>query len=149
MKKLLSIILMLGLLAGFSACGDDNNGGGEEFVWGGNWNDPTHPKYQEYQGNYNPIEGIWKIVSVDGEPDTGTGLEFTSGRYYYSLTFEEGTDNYERKAYSTSYGINDKALAVSSGRYWQYWLKDNNNTLVLNVNITSKDGQYNTYKRIK
>ncbi|MFV0536216.1 MAG: hypothetical protein ACK5M3_02465 [Dysgonomonas sp.] len=61
MKKLLSIFLLLTLSFSFSACGGSDDDEPEKFVWGGDWNDPSDPNYKaEYNGKYNPIQGLWK-----------------------------------------------------------------------------------------
>ncbi|SBW06066.1 hypothetical protein [uncultured Dysgonomonas sp.] len=131
MKKFLYFIFICSLCVGFAACGGDDDNP-ENFVWGGDWNDPNDSHYEKYQGKYNPIEGDWKNID-----DASDILRFSSDRMMYSLTLKPN-GNYETAMHLGKYEINNKAFRYGPEGFMTQLYKIENN--VLSIKLVFKEG---------
>lgn len=121
MKKFLSFIFLLSLSFAFFSCGGDDDNPTppepkpEPFVWGGDWNDPDDAAYKpEYEGKYNPIQGLWK-----SDADKDFGLLFTEDFKCYQVFFTSN-GGYVTELFRDKYIINDKAYEYELGNIWIY-----------------------------
>ncbi|NDV96568.1 hypothetical protein D0T84_16835 [Dysgonomonas sp. 521] len=138
MNKLLTIILMLSLSVAFGACSSDDDKT-EEFVWNGNWNDPSDLNYKP--NGYNPIQGLWRKVEGD------IGFYNSDDFKTYQIKFLANGD-YTQNFYS-GYIINDKAFKytdTSDKGAWRY--KVEGDLLYIYPNRTSDD-DVRKYERVE
>jgi len=118
MKKLLSLILLLTLSFTFTSCGDSDEE--EKFVWGGDWNNPDDPNYKpQYEGKYNPIQGLWKA-----DWDKEEGIYFSEDFKVYSVIFYPN-GLYKKELFRDKYIINDKAFTYVPNEIWRYKIENN------------------------
>jgi len=111
MKTYLHILFLLIFCFGFTACSsDDDNGGDEEeekpFTWNGDWNDPSHPQYEKYKGNYNPIVGDW----IDVDDSNNIRFIYKEDFSIERSTFDRTNNKWETKILTDQYQINDIGL---------------------------------------
>lgn len=126
---------MLSLSVAFWSCGgsdgddDDDNGGGKEpveFVWNGDWNDPSDPNYKK--DGYNPVKGVWRYGN------STSGIKYTEKFEIYSLTFYSYNEYEER--YIGKYIINDKAYRYGEANITdRYTIKADMMTVYFSLNI--------------
>lgn len=145
MKKFLYFIFICSLCVGFAACGGDDDNP-ENFVWGGDWNDPNDSHYEKYQGKYNPIEGDWKNID-----DASDMLSFSSNRVMSFLGVRPNGEYYA--ILSLEYIINNKSF--SQGKEYNpetfgntYLYKIENNTLSIKQ-IQPVTEEWKKYKKSK
>jgi hypothetical protein len=122
---------------GFVSCGGDDNDNPENFVWGGDWNDPNDPNYKPE--GYNPIQGDW--VNVD---DISDMLSFSSDRVMYGLTLKPN-GKYEVVINLGKYEINNKAFRYGPEGFMAQLYKIENN--VLSIKLVLKEGDEQEWKR--
>lgn len=115
MKKLLPIVLC-GLILSITSCSngyDDDIDSWSGFEWQGNWNDPAHSKYGEFEGNFNPINGLWRMSA------SNKGLYFSDDFKLYSVEFLENGE-YTKEIISQKYQINHSSIMPVQDEYWLY-----------------------------
>ncbi|NDV80162.1 hypothetical protein [Dysgonomonas sp. 511] len=119
MKKLFYILLLFCVPFVFPACGGDDDDD-KIFQWEGDWNDPEHPMYQVYGGNYNPVKGVWV------HPNNEEGGYFSEDFKYYSIVFlPNGT--YQKITSGTDYQINNTTIRYfSRSESYQYYRLEKN-----------------------
>ncbi len=139
MKKLLSIFLLLTLSFAFSACGDSDDEP-EKFVWGGDWNNPSDPNYKaEYNGKYNPIQGLWR-----SNKKSESGIYFSQDFKWYPVRFASNTQ-YAIDGTGQNYQINDKAFSYGPVNIWLYKVVAEGKSLMLYSYTDSEiNGSYYT-----
>jgi len=140
MKKLLSLILLLGLSLAFYSCGGDDDKEDEKFVWNGDWNDPDDPNYKPE--GYNPIQGLWRSVK-----DNTYGLYYSKDFKGYRVNFSATGDNYSIDGTGIKYQLNDKAY--KNDFYYRYRIEGD--FLYVSTVINGSPSEYNwaQFKRAK
>lgn len=150
MKKIFSLLLILAVAVSFAACGDDDNDPKPETRekwenWAGDWNDPAHPKYQEYHGKYNPIKGAWQYV--DRPKD---GYLYSENVEQISITiFEDGTYHEDDNANYGHFQINDKYYKTGSSKTLYRYKIDGDKLYFAKEDNGYVSNTWTVYKKLK
>lgn len=139
MKKILAFILLFSLSFAMVSCGGDD----DEYEWRGDWNDPNDKNYKpEYNGQYNPIEGMWKGGT--------SGFYFSKDFKVHNVEYKSD-GSYQVELFKGLYSINDEAFLLkvnidSESGIKRYKLNAAKDTLYITSKLLT-DGDWATYSR--
>lgn len=134
MNKILALTLLLSFSFVFISCEKD-----DEYEWRGDWNDPKDNNYKpEYNGKYNPIEGMWK----GGD----TGFYFSNDFKVHDVVYYED-ETYKVTTFRDMYMINDDAFRFKVyPETKRYRLNATKDTLFITSKLLT-DGDWAKYSR--
>ncbi len=147
MKKILHLILICTLCAGFVACGDDDKDEPEKetpFTWKGDWNDPENPDFKP--DGYNPIVGDWISVA-----DPELRIEFTDKRVMKQIVYKT-YEGWITRIWAEKYEINDIGIRYINGdsrHVEEYKLIKENGQEYLTMRYQLPADKWVKYKRYK